>query len=328
MISRRFRLMILASCLLAGSLSAQHNLAVQSPRQALVEMFSGSEENFRKHLTQEVQDKLGQLTKEDSSAGARLVRAFSLQKNENQKFDAFDFGPILFALNDSRKNSRLEAHIDSDQLNGDEDIITASLHSFQGGIEQEIPGSASLLLKLELQEGVWRLSTVTVNATIPVGDPRTLNRSWWNMQNVMGANIDGALAQAPVQAPAGTVRNDAKMTAFRAVRMVGLAENIYARQHPEVGYTCGISNLVDVGKGMENGEFYKFMDPDFADGVYNGYRFALTGCDGTPARTFRVTAEPLNGKGRAYCSDNRNNLRASDDGKAFTCLAQGKLARR
>jgi hypothetical protein len=83
-----------------------------------------------------------------------------------------------------------------------------------------------------------------------------------------------------------------------------------------------------VGKGLENGEFYKFMDPDFADGVYNGYRFALTGCDGTPARTFRITAEPLNGQGRAYCSDNKNNLRASDDGKAFTCLAQGKLALR
>lgn len=327
MISRRFHLVTFAACFFAGSLPAQQNIvASQSPRQALVEMFSGSEEQFRRHLTQEVQNKLDQMMKGDSSAGIKLARAFSLQKNENQTFDAFDYGPILFSLNDSRQNSRLEAHIDSDELNGDEDIITVSLHSFHGGIEQDLPLGASFLLNLKLQEGTWRLNAVTLNARIPVGDPRILDKSWWNMQNM---NVAG-LESAPAPAPTGvsTVLDSSKMSPFRAVRMIGLAENLYSRQHPDVGYTCGMANLVDVGKGLENGEFYKFMDPGFADGVYNGYRFTLTGCEGTPARTFQVTAEPLSGRGRAYCSDDRHNLRVSEDGKAFTCLAQGKLARR
>ncbi len=40
-----------------------------------------------------------------------------------------------------------------------------------------------------------------------------------------------------------------------------------------------LSDLVNVGKGMDEEGMYKFMDADFADGLYNGYRFTLTGCE-------------------------------------------------
>ena len=328
MVSRRFHLVAFSACFFAGALPAQQNMvATQSPRQALVEMFSGSEEKFRKHLTLEVQNRLDQLMKDDSSAGAKLVSVFSPPTNKYQKFDAFDYGPILFALNDSKQNSRLEVHIDSDELNGDQDAISVSLHSFHGGIEQDLPLGVRVLLNLKLEEGVWRLNAITCNATVPLGDPRILDKSWWNLPALSFIGAENAPARASESADEAP-DDSPRMAPFRAVKMIGLAENIYARQHPRVGYTCDMPNLVNVGKGLDNGEFYKFMDPGFADGVYNGYRFTLIGCEGSPARTFQVTAEPLMGRGRAYCSDDRHNLRFSEDGKATTCLVEGKIARR
>ena len=89
------------------------------------------------------------------------------------------------------------------------------------------------------------------------------------------------------------------MSAARSIRLIGFAEIIYARKHPERGFTCAMGDLVEIGKGLDNGEAYKFMDPEFAGGVYNGYKFALSGCFGRPAKAFRITAEPLSGTGRA-----------------------------
>lgn len=79
---------------------------------------------------------------------------------------------------------------------------------------------------------------------------------------------------------------------------------------------------------MDEEGMYKFMDADFADGIYNGYRFTLSGCDRKPVRMFRVTAEPIGGRGKAYCSDNTSSLRASEDGRGATCLISGKIARK
>jgi hypothetical protein len=119
-----------------------------------------------------------------------------------------------------------------------------------------------------------------------------------------------------------------KMTAARAVRLFALAENIYAKKHPEIGFTCLITELVGIGKGLDDGEPYIFMGPEFANGTYNGYKYALNGCGGRPAKSFQVTAEPVSGSGRAYCSDTTRDLHASDDGSGSTCLTSGKLVQR
>lgn len=79
---------------------------------------------------------------------------------------------------------------------------------------------------------------------------------------------------------------------------------------------------------MDEEGMYNFMDAEFAGGLYNGYRFTITGCERAPARMFRVIAEPVGGRGKAYCSDNTNNLRAADDGRGSTCLVSGKIARK
>jgi hypothetical protein len=83
-----------------------------------------------------------------------------------------------------------------------------------------------------------------------------------------------------------------------------------------------------VGKGLEDGEPYTFIGPEFANGIYNGYKFSLSGCSGNPVRSFHVIAEPVSGTGRAYCSDTTRDLHASDDGIGEHCLASGKIVQR
>jgi hypothetical protein len=193
----------------------------------------------------------------------------------------------------------------------------------RNGVEKEIPVGLRFVVNMKRQEGIWRLNAVTVSATLPVGDPRILDKSWWSPALVAATGSDNAGPMTPV-----VVDDRPKMSPLRAVRMIGMAENIYAQKHPGLGYTCTLSDLVNVGRGMDEEGMYKFMDAEFADGVYNGYRFILSGCERKPARMFRVIAEPVAGRGKAYCSDNTSNLRASDDGRGATCLVSGKLARK
>jgi hypothetical protein len=99
------------------------NTPAQTPRQAVLEMFSGSEEKIRKHLTVEVQKKLADLMKDYPASADPLKVLASGKVQSKQKFDAFDYGPILFSLNDAEHHTRLEAHIDSDELTAEEDKI-------------------------------------------------------------------------------------------------------------------------------------------------------------------------------------------------------------
>ena len=295
----------------------ERNNAAQSPRQAIVEMFSGSETQFKQHLTVEMQTKLQELTK--SSSAAPLFS--NPQASDPDHFQAFDLGPILFSFNNPEQHERYEVQIENEEARGDDDSMSLSLHLIRNGMEQEIPMAVRFVVNLKRQEGTWRLNAVTLSATLPVGDPRILDKSLWPLLFASAGDKAGS---------ASTALSDdrPKLSALRAVRMIGMAENIYAQNHPGIGYTCRMADLVNVGKGLDEDGVYRFMDAEFAGGTYNGYRFTLTGCERKPARSFRVVAEPVAGKGRAYCSDNTNNLRASEDGRGVTCLISGKIARR
>lgn len=305
----------------AAAQSGENSL--QTPRQALIEMFSGNAEKFRQHLTLEVQEK-------DALPGdANAVQAFASAISGSQNPESFDTGPILFSFNDPQQHQRREIHLDADDLRGDEDRMELSVHSFRSGIEEETPVHLRLHLDLILQQSIWRLKTVTATLEVPLSDPRTFETSWWMGPMLAGtAGPERAMVVStapPEQDPSAPDRP--KMSALRAVRLITLAENLYAQRHPETGYTCAIANLVNVGKGLDETGTYDFLEPEFAGGAYNGYSFAIRGCEGKPARTFQVFAEPETGRGKAYCSDDRHNLRASDDGRGATCLAAGKIAR-
>ena len=151
----------------------------------------------------------------------------------------------------------------------------------RNGVEREIPVGLKILARLKRQAGVWRLTTVNLNASLPVGDPRILEKSWWGptLAAAAGASDEAATASAVV------IDERPKMNPLRAVRMIGMAENLYAQMHPGTGYTCNLSSLVNIGKGMDEEGMYKFMDAEFAGGLYNGYRFTLTGCERAPAKS-------------------------------------------
>lgn len=306
------------------SVAQQQKIAIapaQSPRQAILEMVSGGEDKFRKHLTLEVQQKLDEMARTSTSGSINPAQLMTMVKSSNgEKLDTFESGRILFAVNNADKHERYEIHVVGEELRGDQDDMELSIHSFRSGAEEPMPVDLRFLVSMKQQEGVWRLNALTVSVRLPVGDPRIFDKSFWSTASLASA---GALSPAdPV------VLNEApKMKPMRAVRMITLAENLYAQKHPRAGFTCSLPELVNIGRGLDNGEPYKFMDAGFADGVYNGYRFVIEGCQGQPVKAFRVFAEPLNGKGKSYCSDDRHNLRWSDDGQGATCLASGTVAR-
>jgi hypothetical protein len=320
-------LVVIAVCLLAGFASAQQpsTTAPQSPRQAALEMFSGDEEAFKRHLTREMLARMDELAKSASSTSAntspmQVIRAVQTARAAN--WEEFDSGPVLFSLTNPKEHERLEIRIASDDLRGDDDDMLLTIHLLRNGAEQEVPASLKILLGWKQQQGTWRLNEFTIGARFPVGDPRILDKSWWSPP-VLGPLV--ATGASPSASPAAAPADDRpRMSIARSLRLIGIAENIYANKHPEAGYTCAIRDLVEIGKGLDNGETYKFMDPEFAEGVYNGYKFSITGCYGKPAKAFRVAAEPISGTGRAYCTDATHELHAADDGHAATCLASGK----
>lgn len=326
MFDRKFRLVAIIFAVFATVPSQQARAAEQSPRQAIIEMMTGGEAPFKRHLTVEMQGKLQNMMRGSIDNAPNPLQI--LLGGSGPKLQAFDIGQILFSFNNSPDHERYELQIDSEQQGREEDNMALSLHLFRGGVEQELPVGLRVLLNFRHQEGIWRLNAVTMSTTLPVGDPRFLERSWWNpvwlaMSGAPNGAVDASAPDMPV-----VMDERPKMTPLRSVRMISMAENIYAQQHPGMGYTCKLSELVNVGKGMDEEGMYKFIDPDFADGLYNGYRFTLSGCEHKPARLFRVIAEPVAGRGKAYCSDNSNTLRASDDGRGTTCLAAGKVARK
>ncbi|HZD94342.1 MAG TPA: hypothetical protein VE133_08815, partial [Candidatus Sulfotelmatobacter sp.] len=214
------------------------NPAGQSPRRAIIEMFSGGEAPFKKHLTLEMQRKL-QDTMNGSSSSVPLQAFTAAKSMDPDHFQAFDLGPILFSFNNPELHERYEVQIDTDDPRGDEDSMGLSLHYIRNGVEQETPMGLRFALNMKRQEGTWRLNAITLSATLPVGDPRILDQSWWGPAALLAANN-----AAPDTNPLVVMDDRPKLSPLRAVRMIGMAENIYAQSHPGIGYTCRLADLV------------------------------------------------------------------------------------
>jgi hypothetical protein len=69
------------------------------------------------------------------------------------------------------------------------------------------------------------------------------------------------------------------------------------------------------------------MDQQISSGSYMGYKVNLSGCEGKPAGSFQIIAEPLSqGRGeKAVCVDATQNVRVADNGQGSSCLAFGKI---
>jgi len=287
----------------------------QTPRQALIEMINGGQEGAMKHLTVEMQKSLQGDGKNNSSV-AQLA-PFEQMRAASSDFQVFETGQVLLSTNDPKTNEKFEVHVDSDDLAGDADNMDISFHQFRDGVEQDIPYTTMLSrfsVGMKRQANIWRLNEVSINIKVPVGDPKLLEKFGSGMGTGMfGAKVGGVSASGKPEKPRD-------MAPREAVQMLGMTESMFARMHPEIGFTCTLSDLAK--PNMLN------LDPRIFSGEpYYGYKFSLSGCQDKPSGSFHLVAEPVSptGKAKAFCTDATNNVRSSDDGLGSSCLASDKL---
>lgn len=109
------------------------------------------------------------------------------------------------------------------------------------------------------------------------------------------------------------------------MRTILAAESTYSITYRSIGYTCTLSDLDGFGAADRNEHQAMLIPSDLAGGRRYGYSFTLSGCSGTPATGFELTAAPAgNSFGRrTYCADGSGTIRSSNNGNPATCLANG-----
>jgi hypothetical protein len=299
---------------------------LQTPRQALIEMIAGGEQGITKHLTVDVQQALKKPGNAQAASTLFLGEVKGIYAVAGQALQTFESGPVLLAFNEPAQHKKFEVHVDNDDLSGEEDNMDLSLHSFTDGQEQteDWQFSASrFTVSMKRQEGTWRLNKISIGAELPVGDAAFIEKMFGKASGgqATGVNLNTPTAETHValdfrpsdEAPQA-------MAPEQVVTMLGFAESTFARMHPDTGFTCALPELAETSKVIG-------VDQQVNIGTYSGYRFALSGCEGKPAGSFRITAEPVVAKPgtKAFCTDATQNLRVSDDGHAATCLASGRV---
>jgi hypothetical protein len=273
----------------------------QSARQALIEMFFGKGENdFAKHLPDEARQTL--IHKDETERTSVVLRISTLGRQmvaEGGHVETFDVGPNLLVTEPNPGHDKIEAVVEHDSLLGEEDEIELSFHSYKDGQLESLPVVPRLTFTLKQEKEIWRLTEVTAAAHIPLTDPDYLKE----------------LRHEQNEANEGAAQN--------RVNSIAATETSYVAQHPDLGYTCTLANLFPQEQTAENGASAFAED---ASEESNGYRFAITGCVGTPASKFRVSAVPTDADAgqKTFCSDASGTLKFTTDGKSSTCFSEGQ----
>jgi len=291
----------------------------QTARQALLEILTGDENAIAKHMTVEVQQSL---KAPKSQSGMMALGTVSALRGLNQpNREVFDTGPVLIAVNEPKTHERLEIHVEGDDLAGDEDTLQLSVHAFRDGQEIDTPMQviSQIQVNMKKQVGLWRLNAITVSVVLPVGDPKLMERLT-NSANDFGGGMWGGKVGASSSGTAERSKPDTKST----LQMLAMLEGTYATSHADSGFTCSLSDVIDNNKPLVEA---LQVDPTVATGVLNGYKFTLSGCQGSPAASFQITAEPVSpaAGAKAFCTDATHNVRVSNDGRGSTCLSSGKV---
>lgn len=206
--------------------------------------------------------------------------------------------------------------MESDDLDGDDDSIELSVHSFKDGQEQ--PDNAmysvsSFKITMKKQQNIWRLSKVGLGIEVPVGDVEFVKKTY-----LMASA--GGLANPAKTKDASSVSGGqhAAFDPSSTIIILASAEQLYAAVHPDVGFTCTLQNLTDPSDLVGLKEQLKAGS--------SSYRFHLTGCEGKPAGSFQAIIEPMaaSAGAQAFCIDATRNVRVSEDGSGSSCLSSGK----
>lgn len=287
----------------------------QTARQALIEMFmSKNPDDFAKHLPDEARQAL--IHKGETPDTSIVLRIASLGRGlatQGEHIETFDAGPNIL-VSEQADHERIEIGVERDNLMGEQDEIELSVHDFKNGQEEFIPVVPRLIFTLKQQKEIWRLTELTVEAHVPLTDPDYL-KGVRKEQNE--ANENAALARMNT-----------------AVEM----QQTFASQHPEAGFSCALSALTpqiqqgtpDSGPAAESSTAPNLgaaTDPQGSE-ESNGYRFALTGCAGTPATKYRLTAVPTDADAemKTFCADESGKVKFVTGGKPSSCFSSGQNA--
>ncbi len=316
--------LILASASLWAKSSAQET--PQTARQALLEMFFSKQSGtLLKHLPA-----VTRATLEKSGAMGTLQQYSMLEAQfhvQGKSFETFEAGPVMLATSDPRTGQKTEIVVDNDSLQGDQDDIQLSIHTYKDNQAQRTPFMPVIVLSMKMESGLWTLNEVAVTIKLPLADPDFLKGISDGMKARAAASSPQihmqSMGQTSGQASVHSLGSDANIQA--AVRMILTAETTYAATYSSVGYTCKLSDLDGFGASEANEHQAMLISSGLASGKQHGYSFSLSGCAGSPASTFHLTATPIGdayGR-RAFCADQSGAIRSSPDGNAATCLSSG-----
>ncbi len=304
--------------------------APQTARQALLEMLLGKTPgSFDKHLPQATRMAL---RKAGAASGASMLSGFSLLTSQlaasGQQLQTFEAGPTLMMIENPQSHTKFEITVESDSLRGDEDEIALAFHGSKDGETQTAGAKFGLTFTMKQETGIWRLNEVSVTLGVSLTDPEFLKALTTKLNSAPSTGISGTAVGGSTTLIAPNAMAAANESAAVAgLRTINTAEITYAASVPGHGFTCTLSDLGGMGAGGGATEHQAMLiDPRLASGRRNGYIFALTGCDGTPASRFSTTAVPADPSSgsRAFCSDESAVIRFSPGGKANSCLSMGK----
>jgi hypothetical protein len=301
----RQALSALALTLAGTSLTAQ-NLQTpppQSARQALIEMFLGKGENdLAKHLPDITRKAL--IRKDESPESSIVLRIAAAGRSmaaQGRTVETFDTGPNILVTEQS-DNERVEVAVEHDSLMGDQDEIELSIHGYKDGQEEHLPVIPRLIFTLQQEKDVWRLTEITVAGHIPLTDPDYLKG--------LRKQQDEANEQ---------------MAQMR-MNMIVNGQKAYSAAHPEIGYACALPSLVPQKTDSTAGEAGATFDPGQGSEGWNGYRFTLNGCGGTPSSKYRLAAVPIDSDstGKTFCADESGKIKFVTSGKPSSCFSSGQ----
>jgi hypothetical protein len=295
----------------------------QTARQALLEMFfSRTPGMLVKHLpaaTRAALEKAGTLKSLEQYS--LLVSQLQTQGQTVQTFEA---GSLLLSYEDTKTGQKGEVTVDNDALHGDQDDIEVSFQMYKNGTAQRGPFMPNIIFSMEQESQVWTLNEISITLHIPLADPDFLK----TITEKMTPQIGAATKATGTLAPRGEVSSqlgggDAMVIA--AMRSILTAEVTYARNYPNVGFTCTLSDLDGFGGGEPNEHQAMLINSGLASGKRYGFVFSLSGCGAAPATSFHLTAAPNgNSYGRkSFCADQSGVIRSSSDGNPATCMASG-----
>lgn len=290
---------------------------VQSARQALIEMITGGQKAVAKHLTVEVQ----QLLAKAGRQSAAMFGVFGSVQGEMGEVQTFETGPVLLLSNQPREHLKIEVRVENDDLSGDEDTMDLSAHALRENSDQP-PADweaffSHFTVNMKKQAGIWRLNKIGAVLEFPIGDAAFLQKTVLKGQETPShAVVAASGSHEEVEAD----RPEPHISPEQLVMWAAMLEYAFARQNPDVGFSCSLSDLTEMAQSSG-------MEQQLSSGMNQGYKLSLSGCQGKPAGSFQIVAEPAaqgNG-GKAFCTDATRNIRVADDGRGSTCLTFGRV---